>query len=382
MIKKTLKIIIGILVILIFGGIGGVFFGKYLFPELGKNSFFGKYQLFQQMEKNTTIIRKTETIVTNNDNQISEISSNISSSVVDIFSFYNNSKKSKKEKIKKHKKGTGVVLTNDGLIVTYKDNVLLGNDIDYEVMIFDGSLHKATFLGIDNFANLAYFQVKDVNLPAIPFANSNDVELGKKVIVIGHSKSGPGISLQNGILSDFERSFNLSGKTVASSEKLEGVFKVSFFNEIQYVGGPVINYNGEMIAITGMETINNKNIYFQIPANVIKNSMNKIFNFDKSAQLGIYYLSINKFYQKIHRLSVDKGALIYSPSGEQGLAIIHGSSAEKAGLKINDIVISVNNEEIDWEHPLSNYISKYSKGEEILLGILRNGKKMSIKVNL
>ena len=389
MTKKISKWFLVGMLVFILGGLGGVFFGKYLLPALGKNSFLGKYHIFQQMEQNTTVINKTETVVVRNDNLINETSSNVASSVVTVFSFSDNKNsakkysliKPKKNKKVEGKKGAGVILTNDGVIVTYKDNILRKNAI-YQVTIFDGSVYDANLLGIDEFTNLAYLQVEGINLPVIPFANSNDVDLGKKVIVMGYSQGKDKVSLTEGILNDFDEEFNLAGQTVSSSEKLEGVFKISFDEDKKYIGGPVIDYNGEMIAITGMVKIDNKNVYFQIPVNVIKKSMNKISNdgFKNSAELGVYYLPIDNFSKHLYNLSVNKGAMIYSPSEEQGLAIISGSSAEKAGLKINDIILSVDDKDIDLEHPLSDYINKYKKGDKVKFKILRNEKEIEIVV--
>ncbi len=389
MTKKILKWLFIALLIFVLGGIGGIFFEKYLVPVLGKSSFFGKYHIFQQMEKNTTIINKTERIVVRDNNLINEVSSNAVSSVVTVFSFLDDKKSIKKNALSKKisnsksrgKKGAGVILTNDGVIVTYSDNIFK-KDATYEVVIFDGSIYEAKLLGVDTFTNLAYLRVEGVNLPAIPFVNSDDVDLGKKVIVMGHSQGRNKISLTEGVLSDFKERFNLSGKTVSSSEKLEGVFDIAFDEDEKYIGGPVIDYNGEMIAITEMMKIDNKDIYFQIPVNIIKESMAKISNngLKQNARLGIYYISIDKFNQKLYDLSIKNGAIIYAPSGEQGLAIISGSSAEKAGLKINDIIIAVDGKNIDLEHPLSNYINEYKKGDEIKLKILRNNKEIEVRV--
>lgn len=389
MTKKIIKwFFIGTL-IFVLSGIGGVFFEKYLIPILGKNDFFGKYRIFQRMEKNTTIINKIERIVSKDNNSINEISSNAAASVVTIFSFSDDAKKIKKTALSEKnsnsklrgKKGAGVILTNDGVVVTYGDNIFK-KDATYEVVIFDGSVYEAKLLGVDEFANLAYLQVEMVNLPAISFANSDNIDLGKRVIVMGYSQGKNSVSLTDGVLSDFIEKFNLSGQTVSSSEKLEGVFKITFNEDEKYVGGPIIDFNGEMIAITAMMKIDNKNVYFQIPVNIIKKSMAKISDneFEKSASLGIYYLSIDKFNQKLYDLPIEHGAIIYAPSGEQGLAIIKGSSAEKAGLKINDIIVSVDGKNIDLEHSLSNYINEYKNGDEINLKILRNNKEIKVNV--
>ena len=74
--------------------------------------------------------------------------------------------------------------------------------------------------------------------------------------------------------------------------------------------------------------------------------------------------------------------MIYSPSGKQGLAIISGSPAEAAGIKINDIIISVNDQEVTLDNPLSNLINQNKKGDLIELTVDRNGQEIKIPVQL
>jgi serine protease Do len=79
---------------------------------------------------------------------------------------------------------------------------------------------------------------------------------------------------------------------------------------------------------------------------------------------------------------VEKGALIFSASGQQGLAIIANSSAAKAGLKINDIITSVSGQEISANNTLPDILYKYKKGDAVELTVLRDGQEMKIKVEL
>ena len=98
--------------------------------------------------------------------------------------------------------------------------------------------------------------------------------------------------------------------------------------------------------------------------------------------LGIYYIPITKSYFLANNLNRDRGALIFSPSGKQGLAIISGSAAEKAGFQINDIIIAVNGQEVNIDNPLANILSNYKKGDEVELLIVRTGQEIKVKVKL
>jgi S1-C subfamily serine protease len=98
--------------------------------------------------------------------------------------------------------------------------------------------------------------------------------------------------------------------------------------------------------------------------------------------LGIYYKPISKTYALENRLSVEKGALIHSGLGQQGLAVLADSPAQKAGLKIGDIIVSLGEQKIDEAHSLANLLYGYKKGDRIDLVILRNGEEMKINIEI
>jgi len=74
---------------------------------------------------------------------------------------------------------------------------------------------------------------------------------------------------------------------------------------------------------------------------------------EENPQLGIYYISLSKDYAISNELKNENGALIFSPSGQQGLAILEGTPAQKAGLKLGDIIVKVGETTIDLQNNLS-----------------------------
>ena len=213
-------------------------------------------------------------------------------------------------------------------------------------------------------------------------ADSSAVNFGKRVIMIGEISGLQKIYLSDGVLSGFDEKFSLTGTEVASSEKLQGVLRVDSVGGRDYAGGPIINYSGELLGINMFASRGGENQFFQIPINVVKDLMQKISEnrLDKTARLGIYYLSLDPYYKILKDLKIDRGALIYSATGKQGLAIIDKSPAEKAGLKIDDIIISIDGNEIDSAHPLSNFISQYEKDSTAVLKVLRGDEELELTV--
>jgi len=188
----------------------------------------------------------------------------------------------------------------------------------------------------------------------------------------------------SGILNTFDPYYNLGGKNISSSEKMEGVFRTDLDHEDEYIGGPVIDYSGQVIGIVGSTQRDGGSDFFQIPSNKVKIILDKAIKSDlaNNSQLGIYYIPLNKTYAAINNLGTDSGAMIYSPSGQQGLAIITGTPTAKAGLKINDIITLVAGEKIDDNNSLPDLLYKHDKGENIELTVLRDGQEMKINVQL
>ena len=366
------------------GGLGGAYMERYLFPRLSENSFFGKFSFFKNASENVTIINKTEQVTVKEDDSVNQIASRASTAVVNIVSIDSRAQSARGREVRPESiSGTGILVTGDGVIVTYKDTIF-ESDASYAVLLYNNDKYDAKLLGIDEFSNLAYLKIEASNLPSIDFANSDDFKPGKKLVSIGNSFSEYQNRFSAGLLSNINKSFNLSGKTVASSEKLEGVFETDFDNQQNYLGGPVISYGGSLVGINGKISIDNQDFFFQIPSNAVKKSLDRVLNGDleKTPFLGAYYITITKEYTLSHDVKKDRGALVFSPSGLSSLAVIDGSPAQKAGLRINDIVTAVNDKNVDLSNPLSNLINQYKKGDQVELTVFRGEEELKIPLQL
>ncbi|MBP7060461.1 MAG: serine protease [Candidatus Moranbacteria bacterium] len=388
--KKALSLVFLAVLVLVLGGIGGVFFERFVIPRLAASSSFGQMDFFKKATETVTVINKTEQIVIREDDTVEKIVSQPATAVVNIVAL----PEAKESKGNTTLLGaaaetvattTGVLLTNDGLVVTYSEVPFDTEKTHYSILLFDGSIHQATFAGRDTLTNLSFFRVSDAaNTPAIAFANSDDARVGKKLIAIGNTFAEYQNRLAVGLLGNINRIYNLSGKTVASSEKWEGVFEMDPSKAEAFVGGPVIGFNGEMVGIVGTLSVNNALQSFVIPANVVHDALNRLISGTLSDRpmLGVYYLSITKALALGRGLPRDRGALIYSRSGTTGLALIADSPAMKAGLLAGDIITSVNGIEVNLDNPLSALVAQANKGDTLQLIVLRNGEEKTISVKL
>jgi serine protease Do len=381
--KRTIRVFIILFIIFAVGGIGGVYFDQKVLPFIRTNKYLSRINFLKHSAENVTVINKTEQVTIKEDDSINEIASQSSNAVANIISL--GSQKDLLTKVTKNidQSGTGVVLTSDGVIVTYRSAIIEKN-ASYKVLLFNGASYDAKLLGVDEFSDLAFLKLEATNLTAISFGDSANIRPGKKLVAIGNSFGEYQNRYAAGLLSNIDKTYNLAGKTVSSTEKLEGVFESNFDNQKEYVGGPAIGYSGEMIGIGGSLIVDGQTQYFQIPSNIVQQSLDLTLSSGLESRpfFGAYYISITKEYAIAHNLNVDRGALIFSPSGKQGLAIISASPAENAGVKINDIVLAVNNRNVNLDNPLSNLINQYKKGDTIELLAIRDGKEIKIQVKL
>lgn len=390
-IKKVLFFAFLATLVLVLGGIGGVFFERSVMPRLVASEYLSQFDFFAKETERVTVINKTEQVVIREDDSVERIVSQPATAVVNIVAVPVTEKEVKGNvatlgaAAETVMTTTGVLLTNDGLVVTYSELPLDTIKTKYSILLYDGSIHQAIFVGRDTLTNLSFFRVVDIsNTPAIALANSDDARVGRKLIAIGNTFAEYQNRLSVGLLGNINRIFNLSGKTVASSEKWEGVFEMDLMNRDSFVGGPVIGFNGEMVGIIGALTINNALQSFVIPANVVRDSLNHVIagTLEKRPTLGAYYLPITKALALGRGLPRDRGALIYSRSGSTGLALIADSPAMKAGLLANDIIVSVNGSEVNLDNPLPKLLARFTLGDTITLVILRGGEERTIEVKL
>jgi len=380
--KKTFFVLLFVLSILLFGALGSILLNAYL-PKIASLPLLNTWSVLKKATDRVTIINKTEQIIVAEDDTVEKIVSQPATAVVNIVTTLQETSPLAKGSVGILPVKTGVLVTNDGLIVSYSSTPLTKEMFEYSVILFDGTVQSADFLGYDTLTNIFFLRLTDAkNTPSIAFANSDDARVGKKLIALGGSSLPYQNRLATGILSNINHSFNLSGKTVASSEKMEGILETDFVATEKFIGGPAVGYNGEMIGLMGSLLIDNISFSFLIPANSVRESLDRMIKGEMNTRvtLGAYYLPLTKTLALQMKLPLDAGALIYSPSGKTGLAILAGSSAMKAGLEAGDIIKSVDGKSVTLTSPLPLLLTPYHTGESVKMLVWRKGAEQEISV--
>lgn len=394
-VKICAKVIAGILIFGMLAGFFGVVAERFVMPWLSTKDSLQKFKFFQKANEKVTVINKTEQITVKEDFSVSKAAQNILPAVVSIIDNGGSGQANESilaiktsldlsEKIR-----TGLIITSDGLIVsTAKENeinnktLVVGQKV--KILASDGREFDALVKTIDPFSNLVFYKAEASNLPSPSFGDSGQLENGEKIIIIGNAGGQYQNAFSLGIVKEKDKTFTLLNSELSSSEKMEGAILTDAEINNQNIGGPVVDFNGQIVGLAGQIEKDGKKVGYVVSMDNIRPVVDRVIRGEKINRpyFGAYYLSINKEIALLNNLPVAQGALVYSFSSQQGLAIIKNSPADKAGVLIGDIITEVNGQQVTLDNPLSNLLMKYNSGEEVNLKLLRNGREMQVKVRL
>lgn len=277
--------------------------------------------------------------------------------------------------------GSGFIVHKDGLVLTNK-HVVFDTDAEYMVMIGEDNEYPATVLSRDPINDIAVLKINAKDLPTISIGDSNKLELGQTVVAIGNALGLFSNTVSKGIISGLSRSISAALGTGDEMEHLRGVLQTDVAINQGNSGGPLIDLDGKAIGINTAIIYGAQNIGFAIPINWAKNDLDDIINYGRIVKpyLGLLYVMLNKKMQSMYSLSVDYGALIVRDHRPQSKAVVPDSPADKAGIKENDIVLTVNGKKL--EKDLSDMLQECKVGDEIELEVLRKDKEVKLTAKL
>ncbi len=280
--------------------------------------------------------------------------------------------------------GSGFFITSDGLILTNK-HVVADTSAKYTVLTSDGKQYDAKVVATDPINDLALVKIQITNAPTLKFADSSKIQIGQRVIAIGNSLGEYSNTVTTGIVSGIGRNVTAGGE--GTSEQLEGVIQTDAAINPGNSGGPLLNVYGQVIGVNTAIDQQGQLVGFAIPSNDASQAISSYNKNGKiiSPYLGVRYVEITPAVKEQNKLPVDNGALIVTGTDQNGNVtpgVVPGSAADKAGLKNNDIIVSVNGVAIDQTHSLSEIVRTYSPGDKLKMDVIRDNKHISILVTL
>lgn len=262
--------------------------------------------------------------------------------------------------------GSGVIVSADGTILT-NAHVVEGAE-KITVLMIDNKSFDAKVIGSDKPSDLAVLKIEATNMPFLSLGNSDNVRVGDIVLAIGNPL-GIGQTVTAGIISAKGRRTGLSDGSY--EDFLQTDAPINRGNS----GGALVNLDSELIGINSqiLSTSGGSiGIGFSIPSNMAKNVMEQLLRDGKvrRGMLGVNIQNITGDMAEALKLPNTEGVLISNVQA--------GSSADKAGIKRNDVVTAINGEKIEDSNVLRNKVAGTLPGTEIKLSILRNGEQQEI----
>lgn len=261
---------------------------------------------------------------------------------------------------------SGVIVSPDGYILT--NSHVVNNMDEIKVQLHDGREFSAKVLGEDTNSDLALIKISAKDLPYLPLANSDNLEVGQWVAAIGNP-FGLQATFTVGVIS-------AKGRNNLELARYEDFIQTDTSINKGNSGGPLIDLNGEVIGINTAIATNSSAGYlgigFAIPSNMAKHVIDEILSNGKVSHgfLGVSLQSIDYNLAEAFGLNKIEGALVTSVS--------KGSPAAEAGLQPEDIILKYDDHSVENSAVLRNAVYMMRPGTRTVLSVLRQDKIIQV----
>ena len=265
--------------------------------------------------------------------------------------------------------GSGFIFDERGYILTNYHVIEGAKKIT--VTLTDGRVFEGKLVGAYRSLDIAVLKIEAGNLVAAKLGNSDKLRVGQRVFAIGNPfglAGGPTVT--SGVISALKRTIR--------SER--GVFRDLVQTDaainLGNSGGPLVNVDGEVIAINTAIIPFAQGIGFAIPINIAKEIAKDIITYGSYTRpwLGIVGVSLNQQIAEYYSLPVKRGVLV--------VRVTPNGPADKAGIKRGDIIIEFDNKRIDRIEDLQGILAEKRHGCRCETVILRGLRKLNVRVLL
>lgn len=270
--------------------------------------------------------------------------------------------------------GTGFIVSKDGLIVTNK-HVVSATGGSYKVITKDDKEYEVVSINRDPANDIAIIKINADNLTPLDLGSSENLKVGQFVVAIGTALGEFRHTVTTGVISGLGRGITAGSSFEGFVEKLDDVIQTDAAINPGNSGGPLLNSAGQVIGVNVAVAAGAQNIGFAIPIDVVKNSLDQFRTngrFEGRAYLGVRY----------EMLPMSTAVLNNLPQGAYVVEVLAGSSAEKAGIKVDDIITKLDGKELKDQNDLSDIIKGKKAGDKIDIEVYRDGNRQNLSANL
>jgi Do/DeqQ family serine protease len=247
---------------------------------------------------------------------------------------------------------------------------------ELEVSLSDKRTYKAKVIGTDPSTDLAVIQIKENNLPTLPFGNSDLVKVGSWVLAVGNPFNLTS-TVTAGVVSAKAR--NISILREKSPVPIESFIQTDAAINPGNSGGALVNLNGDLIGINtaiASPTGAYSGYGFAVPVNLVTKVVEDIIKYGAVQRgfLGIIIRDLDGNLAKEKDLPISEGVLVDSLNKE--------SAALDAGIKKGDVIVKVDQQKVNSSSELQEQIARHRPGDKVNLLVFRDGKEMPFAVTL
>ena len=266
--------------------------------------------------------------------------------------------------------GSGVIVdAMNGYILT--NHHVIANADEITVTLLENRSFPARVVGSDEASDLAVLQVDAKSLTSVPFGDSTKVRVGDYVVAIGNP-FGFSNTVTSGIVSAL-------GRSGLDNQAFEDFIQTDASINPGNSGGALVNLNGELVGISSAiisRTGGNVGIGFAIPVNMARAVMDQLIATGavRRGLLGVVIQDITPEVADLLGLSGNSGALVSK--------VNENSAAEKAGIRIEDVIVTINGTRLRTSGSLKNAIGLLPPGEQVTVGLIRGGREQTVTATL
>jgi serine protease Do len=265
--------------------------------------------------------------------------------------------------------GSGVIVTSDGYIIT-NNHVVEGAD-ELNVSLPDKRTFKAKVIGTDPKTDVAVIKIDASNLPALPWGDASQLEVGEMVLAVGNP-FGLSQTVTMGIISAI-------GRANVGIVDYEDFIQTDAAINPGNSGGALVNLKGELIGINTAifsRSGGYMGIGFAIPSNMAKSVMQSLIKHGKVIRgwLGVSIQDVTPDLAKEFGAAANTGALV----GD----VLEDSPASKAKLERGDIITAYNGVPVRDSNHLRGLVAETPPGTTARLSVLRDKKPLDLNVTI
>jgi serine protease Do len=269
-----------------------------------------------------------------------------------------------------HGLGSGVIVSSDGYILT--NNHVVNNASEISVALSDGRVFPhAKVVGTDPKTDVAVIKINADNLPALTFADSNQISVGDVVLAIGNP-FGIGQTVTQGIVSGKDR-------VTAGGDQDEDFLQTDAAINPGNSGGALVDMDGRLVGINSeilSRSGGSQGVGLAIPSNLCQWAMTSLVKTGHVERgfLGVSIQDVTPTLAKDFKLDRINGALVAD--------VTSGSPADKGGLKSGDVIREFDSQPVKDASQFKLQVAETAPGSKAIVGIVRDGENKNVDLTV